>query len=243
MGLTPELLRELDLPQFEDAETARRYLEEQAWPDGPVCAHCGEQERVKALNGHSTRPGCYLCNRCRGITTVTVKTCFHRTHVPLHKWLQVTAAVEKVPCSVREIGEAIGVTYVTAYKMRRKIRPDLKYGGHSSGRRQALCYPFLPQMTRRLPEHELLRLINDAVPREIPEDRRADICQELAIAVLIGDVETTGLANAWQPMFHKVYKQHPTVWAPLSLDAPIPGTDDLRLIDTLSTEDSIWNRI
>lgn len=239
--LTPELLRELDLPQFEDAETARRYLEEQAWPDGPVCAHCGKQERTYELKGRTTRPGLYSCGDCRSHFTVTVKTVFHATKIPLHQWLQVTAAVETMPCTIREIGDAIGVTYVTAFKMRKKIRPDLKYGGRSNGRREGLCYPFLPQKV--LPQHELLRLINDAVPREIPEDRRADICQELALAILIGDVETTKLATSWQQMFHKVYKMHPTVWAPLSLDAPIPGTDDLRLIDTLSTEDSIWNKV
>jgi transposase-like protein len=243
MGLTPELLRELDLPQFEDAETARRYLESQSWPEGPVCAHCGEQERVTELKGYSTRPGCYVCRKCRGQFTVTVKTVFHRTHVPLHKWLQVTAAVEKMHCCIEEIGAAIDVSYRTAWRMRRIIRPDIKYGGRATGRRQALCYPFLPETSKPLPEHELLRLINEAVPRGIPEDRRADICQELAIAVLIGEVETPDLATSWQPMFHKVYAQHPTLYAPLSLDAPIPGTEDLRLIDTLSTEDSIWNKV
>jgi transposase-like protein len=242
MGLTPELLRELDLPQFEDAETARRYLEEQAWPEGPVCAHCGEQESVKELKGYSTRPGCYLCRKCRGITTVTVKTCFHRTHVPLHKWLQVTAALEKTHAVVREIGEAIGVTYVTAWKMRQKIRPDIKYG-KSTGRRSALCYPFLPDTSKTRPDHELLRMINEAVPRSIPEDRRADICQELAIAILIGDADAAQLETAWQPMFRKVYKQHPTLYAPLSLDVPIPGTDDLLRIETISNEDSIWNYV
>jgi transposase-like protein len=242
MGLTPALLRELDLPQFEDAETARRYLEDQAWPDGPVCAHCGEMERVGLLKGYSTRPGAYFCSKCRGQFTVTVKTCFHRTHIPLHKWLQVTAALEKTPACVREIGDAIGVTYVTAWKMRQKIRPDIKYG-KSTGRRQALCYPFIPALGTPRPEHELLMMINAAVPYNIPEDRRADICQELAVAVLLGDVDAANLEAAWRPMFHKVYAQHPTLYAPLSLDAPIPGTDNLLLIDTISTEDSIWNRI
>lgn len=241
MRLTPELLRELDLPQFEDSETARRYLEEQAWPDGAVCAHCGAQDNVE-LKGLSTRPGLYSCRKCRGHFTVTLKTVFHGTHVPLHRWLQVTAALEKTTATVREIGNAIGTTYVTAWRMRKIIRPDIKYGGRSTGRRDALCYPFMPVTKRHIPDHELLRLINDAVPRNIPEDRRADICQELAIAVLIGDVDTANLSASWEPMFHKVYKMHPTKWAPLSLDAPM-GDTDLRLLDTLSEEDSIWNRI
>src|SRR5688572_2658454 len=104
MGLTPELLLSLDLPQFEDAETARRYLEVQAWPEGPVCAHCGSQ---RSYDLRKYRAGLYSCADCRGQFTVTVKTVFHRTKVPLHRWLQVTAAVEKMPCTVEEIGDAI----------------------------------------------------------------------------------------------------------------------------------------
>lgn len=242
MGLTPELLRELDLPQFEDSETARRYLESQAWPDGTVCAHCGEMERIKELGGYSTRPGCYLCGKCRNVTTITVKTCFHRTRVPLHRWLQVTAAVEKVPCTIEEIVGAIGVTYTTARRMRLMIRPDIKFGGRTSGPRLSLCYPFMPAVSKPRPEHELLMMINEAVPRGIPEDRRADICQELALAILIGDVETANLEKAWQAMFKKVYKMHPADFGPISLDAPIPGTDDLRLLDILSEEDGLWSR-
>lgn len=241
-GLTPELLRELDLPQFEDAETARLYLEKEAWPDGPVCVHCGQQERIYELKGLSTKPGLYSCGGCRGRTTITTKTSFHRTRVPLHKWLQVTAAVEKVPATLHEIADAIDVTFKTAWRMRRIIRPDMKYGGSSTGRRHALCYPFLPQTSKQLPEHELLRLINEAVPREIPEDRRADICQELAIAVLIGDADAAHLATAWKPMFRKIYKLHPTAYGPLSLDAVIPGTDNLKLLDILSEEDGLWSR-
>lgn len=240
-GLTPELLRELDLPQFEDAETARRYLEEQAWPDGAVCAHCGKMERTYKFKSANQRPGLYACGDCRGQFTVTVGTSFHRTKIPLHKWLQVTAALEKTPATLHEIKDAIGVTFKTAWRMRGIIRPDIKYG-RSTGRRVALCYPFLPENGRSLPEHELLRLINEAVPRGIPEDRRADICQELAIAVLIGEAEAANLADAWMPMFRKIYKLHPTTWAPLSLDAPIPGTEDFRLIDTLSEEDGLWAR-
>lgn len=242
MGLTPELLRELDLPQFEDAETARRYLEDQAWPDGPVCAHCGGQDRVAKAKGYSTRPGVYFCWTCRGQTTVTVKTVFHRTRVPLHQWLQVTAAIETMPCTIMEISEAIGVTYVTARRMRQIIRPDARYSGKTTGPRHALCYPFMPPTATRRPEHELLRMINEAVPHGVPEDRRADICQELAIAILIGEADTANLQVEWMKMYHKVYAMHPTIYAPLSLDAPVLGTENLRLIDTLSNEDSIWER-
>jgi transposase-like protein len=244
MGLTPELLLELDLPQFEDAETARRYLEGQAWPEGPVCPHCNSVDRSYKLNGSRSRGGLYSCADCRsrgraGHYTVTVKTAFHSTRVPLHHWLIITAALNKTPTTMREISCAIGVTGKTAWRMRSIIRPDLLRKNRGNCRDQFL-YPFLTTY-RQTPEHELLRAISAAVPQEIPHDRRADICQELAVSILTGDIETSDLPVAFNKAFHKVYKLHPTMWGPLSLDAPMPGTDDLFRIDTISEDHNIWD--
>jgi hypothetical protein len=46
---------------FTDAEAARRHLEAQVWPNGPVCPHCGnaDGERITALKGTSHRSGLY----------------------------------------------------------------------------------------------------------------------------------------------------------------------------------------
>lgn len=245
MGLTPDLLLELDIPQFEDAETARRWLEEQAWPEGPVCPHCSSVNRSYKINGALTREGLYSCADCRnrgtaGHYTVTVKTAFHGTKVPLHQWLIVTAALEKTPATMREISCAIGVTGKTAWRMRSIIRPDLLRANRGSSRSQ-FVYPFLTTY-RETPEHEMLRAISAAVPHEIPHDRRADICQELAVAMLIGEADVKTLQTDWMKMFHKVYKLHPTQYADLSLDAPMPGTDDLYRIDTISEDHNIWDR-
>ena len=37
---------DLTRPIFTDDDDARAYLETLHWPDGPVCRHCGERERV-----------------------------------------------------------------------------------------------------------------------------------------------------------------------------------------------------
>jgi transposase-like protein len=52
-------------------------------------------------------------------------------------------------------------------------------------RRVALSYPFIS--TRR-PEHADLLALNDLVPRAYPEHMRADICQEMMLAVIEGAV-------------------------------------------------------
>lgn len=248
MGLTPELLRELDLPQFEDAVTARRYLEEQAWPEGPVCPFCNSVDRSYRISGARTRDGLYSCADCRsrgkcGHYTVTVKTAFHSTRVPLHKWLLLTAAVERTPSTCHEIGSALDITYKTAWRMRGIIRPDLLRKNGAKFERQFL-YPFLTAY-RETPEHEMLRAISAAVPSNIPHDRRADICQELAVAMLIGEAEAKTLKTDWVKQFHKVYKMHPTIYAPVSLDAPLGGSegDDTRTrLEMLSEDYNIWDR-
>lgn len=95
-----------------------------------------------------------------------------------------------------------------------------------------IAYPFLIHDGGR-PEHDLLRAINNAVPRGIMGDLRADICQDLAVGVLCGDFSRADLLLPAKEMIRRIKKMFPDKYGPLSLDAIIPGTDGLRLIDTI----------
>lgn len=97
---------------------------------------------------------------------------------------------------------------------------------------RVLAYPFLIKDTGR-PEHELLRLINGAVPSYLDPDLRADICQDLAVGILCGDFARDDLHLPVREVIARVRKLHPHKYGPMSLDAIIPGTDGLRLIDTI----------
>src|ERR1043166_5744268 len=78
----------LQNPIFFDDNAAREWLEAEIWPNGPVCPHCGvTAEHVTKLEGQKHRAGLYQCNECREQFTVTVKTVFERSKVPLSKWL------------------------------------------------------------------------------------------------------------------------------------------------------------
>ena len=78
----------LQNPIFTDETKAREWLEARVWPNGPVCPHCGATgDDVTALNGKAHRPGLYQCSQCREQFTVTVKTVFERSKIPLSKWL------------------------------------------------------------------------------------------------------------------------------------------------------------
>ena len=77
----------LQNPIFTDETKAREWLEARVWPEGPVCPHCGnaDQDRITSLQGKAHRPGVYQCNECREQFTVTVKTVFERSKIPLTK--------------------------------------------------------------------------------------------------------------------------------------------------------------
>jgi transposase-like protein len=79
---------DLTNPIYNDDTAAREHLEKVLWPDGPHCPRCGVMgDRIKKMQGKSTRPGVYKCNDCRKPFSVTVGTVMERSHIPLSKWV------------------------------------------------------------------------------------------------------------------------------------------------------------
>src|SRR5690554_373881 len=119
---------------FTDADEARKYLESQRWPDGPVCPHCGSTDAATALKGKAHRPGVYQCNECREQFTVTVGTVFERSKIPLNIWLYATHLLcsSKKGMSSHQLHRMLGVTYKTAWFMTHRIREAMK-GDAASG--------------------------------------------------------------------------------------------------------------
>ena len=135
-------------PIFTDEDKAREHLEAQRWPDGAVCPHCGcvGEDHVTPIKGARGRPskahpegkerkGLYQCNSCRQQFTVTVKTVFERSKVPLNKWLAATFMMtsSKKGVSAHQIHRSLGVTYKTAWFMMHRIREAMKEDNSTSG--------------------------------------------------------------------------------------------------------------
>ena len=132
---------------FNDADKARQHLEAQRWPNGPVCPHCGAtSEHAKAIKGARAAPsakhpegverrGLYQCNACRQQYTVTVKTIFERSKIPLNKWLAATYLISssKKGVSAHQIHRTLGVTYKTAWFMLHRIREAMGEDNSTSG--------------------------------------------------------------------------------------------------------------
>jgi transposase-like protein len=102
-----------------DAETARRVLENQLWPDGVRCPFCKGGERITPRKG-----GFYRCNACKEDFTVRTGTIFERSHVPLHKWIYAMYLVvtARKGISSMQLAKEIGVTQKTAWFMLGRLR-------------------------------------------------------------------------------------------------------------------------
>jgi transposase-like protein len=113
---------------FYNADKAREHLESINWPNGPVCPHCGETEKVTRLQGKSHRAGLIQCNLCGKNFTVTVGTVFERSKIPLNKWMLATylIASSKKGFSAHQLHRSLGVTYKTAWFMMHRIREAMK---------------------------------------------------------------------------------------------------------------------
>ena len=104
---------------FPDEASARQYLEDRLWPDGPRCPGCKATERITTRKG-----GFYRCNPCQLDFTVRTGTIFGRSHIPLHKWvhamyLLVTA---RKGISSLQLAKQIGISQHAAWFMLQRLR-------------------------------------------------------------------------------------------------------------------------
>lgn len=97
-------------------------------------------------------------------------------------------------------------------------------------RRIVLAYPYLGAGT--INNSDLLSAINALVPHTLPQDVRADVCQEMIVDVLSGILP---LAEAAAKMRKYITRAYGDRYRAISLDAPMRGFDDLRMIDTIES--------
>jgi transposase-like protein len=120
----------LSAPHFHNEDAAFAYVEARVWPNGAVCPHCGENERVSRMAGKATRKGLHKCYKCRKQFTVRQGTIFESSHVPLHIWLQAMFLIagSKKGISSNQLHRVLGVTLKTAWFMSHRIREAMREG-------------------------------------------------------------------------------------------------------------------
>lgn len=93
---------------------------------------------------------------------------------------------------------------------------------------------FWPFAVRQAPdEHTMLQEI-DRLTRGVPEQWRQDVCQDLVVAVLSGEVTLPNLKDAVKEHIGRVFKMHPIKYGDVSLDAPIHGDGTRTLAELLA---------
>jgi transposase-like protein len=99
-----------------DSETAAAELIQRwRWPGGVICPKCGSSD----IGRIDTR--ClFNCNSCQYQFSVRVGTVLSDSKLPLTTWLQAICLVNS-GVSSPQLGRLIGVSYKTAYWLRRKI--------------------------------------------------------------------------------------------------------------------------
>ena len=86
---------------------------------------------VTKLENGSYRPGLYQCNQCREQFTVTVKTVFERSKIPLSKWLAALflLTASKKGISAHQIHRSLGISYKSSWFMMHRLREAMRTGG------------------------------------------------------------------------------------------------------------------
>lgn len=129
----------LSRPYFHDEAAAFEHVETILWPQGPVCHHCGNMERIYSLKGVRTKPskknphgverhGLYKCGACRKQFTVRMGTIFEESHLPLHKWLQAIHLLcsSKKGISAHQLHRVLECQYKTAWFLGHRIREAMR---------------------------------------------------------------------------------------------------------------------
>jgi transposase-like protein len=119
-----------DIAKFTQTEdSARQFLENERWPNGTICPHCGAigesyQLKAKKESKSPVRPGVWKCGGCRKQFTVKVGTIFEDSHIPLTTWLKAIhlLCASKKGMSAHQLHRMLGVTYKSAWFMAHRIR-------------------------------------------------------------------------------------------------------------------------
>lgn len=108
------------LDWFPDESACLAYVERVRWPDGFVCARCGEADEAYRVSR-----GRLMCRHCRYQGSVSAGTVFDKTRTPLRSWLAAVWYVTNQKQGVTALGlqRVLGLgSYQTAWTMLHRLR-------------------------------------------------------------------------------------------------------------------------
>ncbi len=155
---------------------------------------------------------------------------------------EVKEAIEAKRAAKIAVRDARNAEKEAARTLRHKIRfenAEARRAAKGMERRpqEKLFYPYLAYRPGLNDQAALVLDVHNAVPRALPEWIRADVCQDLIVAILAGEIQRSELKGSVRGYASKVLKMHPLKYGPLSLDAPIFDGEGVTLIERIAGED------
>ncbi len=115
------------LEMFPDEETAVKWFENQRWPNGRHCPHCGGTRTKPKPSG---KPMPYHCRDCKKHFSCRTGTVMQSSRRPVREWViamyLMTTNLKGV--SSMKLHRDLGITQKTAWMMAQKIREGWKEG-------------------------------------------------------------------------------------------------------------------
>jgi len=104
---------------FPDEQSAIDYLARILWKDGIVCPYCaGKRVSPRKVKNY------HRCKDCKKDFTIRVGTIFHRSHIPLHKWLYAMYLIitARKGISSLQLSKELDISQVSAWFLEQRIR-------------------------------------------------------------------------------------------------------------------------
>lgn len=110
------------IAHFSDEKTCKDYLEYRRWKGSPICPHCGSKRVYRIKESHVFK--CGNKKTCDKKFSVTTKTIFESTKLPLTLWFQAIflATNHKKGVSSCQLARDLGITQKAAWFMLHRIR-------------------------------------------------------------------------------------------------------------------------
>lgn len=110
-------------PLLVDELMAGDLVRDLRWSDGVRCAHC-DHETVYELTAPNAKRRQWKCKKCRRKFSVTTKSIFEGSHIPLGKWVYAIFLMcsSKKGVSANQLKRELGITYKSAWFMCHRVR-------------------------------------------------------------------------------------------------------------------------
>lgn len=97
------------------------------------------------------------------------------------------------------------------------------------------AWPYIAEASPEDKASQLLLTVHQAVPHGLPMELRADICQDIVIAILNGELKETDIQVNLKNFIKKGYKNFGSNYGNISLDAPLSDDDERTRLDFVTS--------